>query len=118
MTPPSPPCLILYHVPKTAGQSLSEWFQQQRKADGRRLRVAELYAALDKVTPAALEALSSNPDVLMGHWSPAPSHTNKPDTYPTLRSYLTAHNFTRRCSQWTVLREPRARVASVRVTRY
>jgi hypothetical protein len=47
----------------------------------------------------------------MGHFSPAPSRT-PPGGRSSLHRFLSRHNFSRSCFEWTILREPIERVAS------
>ena len=104
-------CLIIYHVPKTAGQTLTEW--AERKAGLKVWRQAQtLHHGQYRLSQRERQLLAQA-DVIIGHFSPAPSKlAQRWRSHPTFASFLKAHNFTRRCHQWTLLREPRARVAS------
>ena len=107
------PCLIVYHVPKCAGESLRAWLKQHAE-----LRVWRWYRELPKhsLTPNETANLH-RADVVIGHFSPAPSryggpYNTTPGPWPTLRSFLSHHRFSRTCIEWTVLREPVDRAAS------
>ena len=107
-------CLIFYHVPKAAGSALGDWLRK------RGLRAFAFYHPLPDPLPPTLPGLHSA-DVIMGHFSPvdAPRALVPPFSpqqqharIRSLRAFLGRYNFTRRCHEWTILREPLARVTS------
>lgn len=97
-------CLIFYHVPKSAGESLHQWF------DDNHVKFWSHYWVLDdsKELPPSDRGLGREKykfhevDVYMGHWTPKIKET-----------LLSRDNLRRNCYEVTVLRNPLERTASM-----
>lgn len=93
-------CLILYHIPKSAGTSLQHFFTDKG------LRLWTHYGIMTDETALPTSDRDSKPfepldaDVFMGHFT------------PDFRRKLREFGMTRNCYEATVLRDPLERVAS------
>jgi hypothetical protein len=103
---PSERCIILYHVAKSGGTSLHDWFA----SNGLKLwshygtgnLTNQLHLRGDRGNRMRLE----DAHVIMGHLRPRVANTS-------FLQMLRAANFRKDCAQWTVLREPYSRVVSL-----
>ncbi len=104
------PCLIVYHVGKSGGETLHYWFLNQG------LTLWTHYGSgggeiFDLPSDRAFEGASAvsihEADVIMGHFRPFSKQGSFIDI-------LSSHNVTdRKCHQWTVLRDPLERAYSL-----
>lgn len=95
-------CVILYHVAKTAGRSLTAWIQD----NGYRLWVH--YDTLHTLPEPPRSTWEGqivsflDADVYMGHWTPG-----------FKEAFLRTHGMRRNCWEVTILREPYDRTSSI-----
>jgi len=96
------PCLIVYHIGKAGGESLHRW------AENAGLRLWTHYGKggleifdrpSDRGTSKTWSRSVHDADVIMGHFVPRSRSGSFTDA-------LQARNFTRKCQQWTILRDP------------
>ena len=102
---PRDQCLIVHHVPKTAGNSLLAWLQMQRLA---------VWAHYKPHLPSAAGRPHLNADVYIGHWAVSPSApAHSVEGAPaSVAGFLASRGMGRRCHDMTVLRRPLERAAS------
>lgn len=104
------PCLIVYHVGKSGGETLHYWFLNQGltlwthygSGGG---EIFELSS--DRFIDGAPKVSIHEADVIMGHFRPFSNQGSFIDI-------MSSHNVTdRKCHQWTVLRDPFERAYSL-----
>mmetsp|Transcript_31574 Transcript_31574/g.99599 ORF Transcript_31574/g.99599 Transcript_31574/m.99599 type:complete len:275 (-) Transcript_31574:67-891(-) len=95
------PCLIVYHIGKAGGESIHAWVVRA----GLKLwthydRGDDEIFARPSDRPKGTRQLVHDADVIMGHFTPASDRRGR------FVDALRRRNFTRRCAEWTILRDP------------
>ena len=96
------PCLILYHVPKTAGTMVMRWLRSHDLAVWSYTNQQLNSSAPNDGTPA-VDLHSAR--VYIGHVAPA-------SAVGGFRDFLRERGVTKSCAEWTILRRPVPRVLS------
>ena len=100
--PAEPSCLILYHVPKTAGTMVTRWLRSHDLPVWSYTN-QQLNSSVPIDGTPAVDLLSAR--VYIGHVAPASAKGS-------FRDFLRDRGVTKRCAEWTILRRPAPRVLS------